>query len=229
MRNKNQAFIINTNAKKKILNELLIYNQTSLQEQKYCLYNFFNKNLFPEDIDNNIINQNNNNNDNDYLDGNENIINLKSPSTNTNMNIFLNKITFEISNKARLVPLKKDNYEYIINKEKKEINFNDFLNHINIEKIDEINIDDILNINKNKNNFLKEKIDYLLEKSNKNENNNNFIINYLNNNKLILNNQENYSNIFINNIENINSIIVNNEKNGNIINLNTEKNIKNNN
>ena len=40
MRNKNQAFIINTKAKKKILNELLIYNQTSLQEQKYCLLLF---------------------------------------------------------------------------------------------------------------------------------------------------------------------------------------------
>ena len=62
MRNKNQAFIINTNAKKKILNELLIYNQTSLQEQKYCLYNFFNKNLFSEDFDNNNNNQNNINN-----------------------------------------------------------------------------------------------------------------------------------------------------------------------
>ena len=153
MRNKNQAFIINTNAKKKILNELLIYNQTSLQEQKYCLYNFFNKNLFSEDFDNNNNNQNNINNESDYLEGNENILNLKSPSPNTNMNIALNNSNFEISNKARLVPLNKKDYKYIVNGEKKEINFNDFLNYINIDKINEINIDEILNINKNKNNF----------------------------------------------------------------------------
>ena len=227
MRNKNQAFIINTKAKKKILNELLIYNQTSLQEQRYCLYNFFNKNLFSEDIDNNEINNQNNNDINDYLEGNENIINIKSPSTNTNMNILLNNINFEISNKARLVPLNKKDYKYIVNGEKKEINFNDFLNYINIDKINEINIDEILNINQNKNNFLKEKINYLLEKSDKNDNNN-IIKNYLNNNKIILNNQENYSNIFINNLENINSIILNNKKNGNIINLKTDKNINNN-
>ena len=227
MRNKNQAFIINTKAKKKILNELLIYNQTSLQEQKYCLYKFFNKNLFSEDIDNNEINNQNNNDINDYLEGNENIINIKSPSTNTNMNILLNNINFEISNKARLVPLNKKDYKYIVNGEKKEINFNDFLNYIDIDKIDEIDINEILNINKNKNNFLKEKINYLLEKSNNNDNNIN-IKNYLNNNKLILNNQENYSNIFINNLENINSIILNNKKNGNIINLKTDKNINNN-
>lgn len=227
MRNKNQAFIINTKAKKKILNELLIYNQTSLQEQKYCLYKFFNKNLFSEDIENNDINNQNNNNINDYLEGNENIINIKSPSKNTNMNVLLNNINFEISNKARLVPLNKNDYKYIVNKENKEINFNDFLNYINIDKINEINIDEILNINKNKNNFLKEKINYLLEKSDKNDNNN-IIKNYLNNNKIILNNQENYSNIFINNLENINSIILNNKKNGNIINLKTDKNINNN-